>query len=157
MAIAATATVALIGCGGTSRPALVAGAVPPPPKNASPCPPAGGQAELLSRLARGGVTVTAAAGSKMQPLFGSSAIVCWMKAEDGAFEVAFFHDSAVAAAQRICETVSGPRYLYQLHGQTIDASYRLYWQVAGNALLETGSTSQDASFKRILGGTTPPC
>ncbi len=136
---------------------MVVGAVPPPPPNASPCAPAPGQAELLSRLARGGVTVTAAASSKMQPLFGSSATVCWMKADDGAFEVAFFHDSDMAAAQRICETVSGPRYLYRLNSRTIDAAYRLYWLVAGNALLQTGSTSQAASFKRILDGTTPSC
>ena len=92
--------------------------------------------------------MTAAAGSKMQPLFGSSASVCWMRAEDGDFEVAFFQDAGLAAAQRICETMSGPRYLYQLNGHTIDASHRLYWRVIGNAPAEQSARSMAPRRRR---------
>lgn len=157
--VAGAALTSLLGCGDLPAPVpsptpLV---VPSPPVGAAQCPEATGEAQLLSQLSQGGVRVSSAGASTMQPVFKSAAVVCFMQTSEGSFEAAFYSDAGAAAALHVCLTQSGSRYLYQVNDQTVDSAEPLYWTAAGAVIVWTGVAQLDAALKRILGAKTPSC
>jgi hypothetical protein len=157
--VAGAAMTTLLGCGRFPGPvpSPTPFVVPSPPVGAAECPAATGEAELLSQLAKGRVHVSSAGASTMQPVFKTTAVVCFMQTSEGSFEAAFFSDASTAAALHVCLTLSGSRYLYRVNDQTVDSAEPLYWTAAGAVIVWTGVAQLDAAFKRILGANTPSC
>jgi hypothetical protein len=116
-----------------------------------------GEAQLLSQLAKGGVRVSSAGASTMQPVFKTAAVACIMQTSEGSFEAAFYSDASAAAALHVCLTQSGSQYLYHVNDQTVDSAEPLYWTGAGAVIVWTGVARLDTDFKRILGAKTPSC
>lgn len=131
----------------------------PAPSGAGACTPADGQTELVSKLSRGGVHLTAMAASTMQPLFDASVVACWFSTSDKSFEALFFKDPSSASAFKVCETVSGQRYLYRMNiaSTTVDSVHRLFWTRSSSVVLISSDASFDAKLRSVLGGTAPGC
>jgi hypothetical protein len=156
---ATAAITLLLGCGRIPGPlpSPTPFTIPSPQFGQSHCPAAPGQTDLLSRLAKGGVRITSAAASTMQPIFKTSAVVCFMQTPQATFEAAFFSDSASAVALRVCVTQSGSRFMYGINGQTLDSASPLYWTVVGTVIVWTSDALLNADFTRILGANAPIC
>lgn len=133
--------------------------LPPAPSGAGACTPADGQVDLVTRLSQGGVHLTAMAGSTMQPLFDGSVVACRFSTGDATFEALFFKDPASARAFKVCETLSGQRYLYRMNvaSTTIDSDHRLFWTRNSGVVLISSDASLDAKLRSVLGGTAPGC
>lgn len=93
----------------------------------------------------------------MQPIFKTTAVVCFMQTSEGSFKAAFYNDASAAAALHVCLTQSGSRYLYHVNDQTVDSIEPLYWTAAGAVIVWTGVAQLDVAFKRIRGAKTPSC
>lgn len=141
----------LVACSQAVRSPAVEGASP------APCAPAPGQTELISQLAVGGIKVTQMASSKLQPFIGASAVVCYVKTPNAAFEAAFFTDASVAKQLRVCESRSASRYLYRVNGETMDAAYPVYWSRSGTVVLWTNDLDLDRSLRTALSPVSIPC
>jgi hypothetical protein len=131
--------------------------LPPARSGATACLPTGGEATMLQQLAKAGLSVDAASASVASAFFPLAASVCLMDVGSESFEAAFFEQRSLAAAVRVCESRSGSRYLYRVGGRTMDSAYKLYWSVAGDALIWTQSSNLDISLRRDLNGVPPPC
>jgi hypothetical protein len=130
---------------------------PSPRAGAPVCPPAGDQQGVITRLAEGGITVSAVSSSTGEALFPEARSVCLLDVGTASFEAAFFIDARAASAVRVCETAAGNRHLYQVSGHTVDAAFPLYWTIAGGVLAWTSSRDLDRSLTQVLGGTRPRC
>jgi hypothetical protein len=111
----------------------------------------------MSQLAASGVKVTQMASSKLQPFIGASAVVCYVKTPNAAFETAFFTDANVAKQLRVCETRSASRYLYGVNGETMDAAYPVYWARSGSVVIWTSDHRLDRSLRTALRAVAIPC
>src|ERR1700694_1432900 len=129
------------------------------PSGSTACTPANGQIELVSRLSQGGVHLTAMSSSTLQALFDGSTVACWFSTSDASFEALFFKDAASASAFRVCETVSGQRYLYRFNvtSKAIDSAHSLSWTLYGSDVLVSSDASLGAKLRAVLGGHPPGC
>jgi hypothetical protein len=144
-------------CAGTMPNPSPTSQLPPPRDGAASCAQASAESDLVRQLSRTGVRVTAVSGSTDVGLFTGATSVCLFDVGRESFEVAFFATADAAAADSICETQSGGRYLYQVGGHEIDAAYRLYWTISGSLILWTNSGTLNEDIRRSQGGVTPSC
>src|SRR6266540_2128845 len=77
---------------------------PSPRAGAPACPPTANQQGLVTRLAEGGITVTAVSASTGEALFPEARSVCLLDVDTASFEAAFFIDASAASAVHVCET-----------------------------------------------------
>jgi hypothetical protein len=131
--------------------------LPPPRAGAPACRTVEGEREFVAGLARDGIVVTAISSSTGEALFPNARSVCLMDVGSVAFEVAFFADVVSALGVHICEGPNGDRRFYRVEGQTVDAARPIYWSIAGNAVVWTGSMELDGSLTQALGGSRPRC
>jgi hypothetical protein len=135
------------------------GVLPPLPSGSMACPPVTGQTELVARLSKGDVHLTAMSASNLQALVGTSAVACWFGTSDGSFEALFFKDAVSAGGFKVCETITGQRYLYRMSVATtvIDSSHKLYWRQFESVVLVSSNSRADARLRTVFGGNEPGC